>query len=95
MFLTLLSESAVPLVEIDVSSHSASQPDTGVSLVLVQDAEQAVQETLILGMPPLSSEVLGTTLDIGCINQLHNRLTKAGKLLIDHVRGKVYLIFEI
>ena len=78
-----VSNSAVPLAEIEISSHCASPPDNGVPLVLVKDGEQAVQEGLILDMPPLTSEVLDTTWDTGCINQLRHRLTGAGKLLLD------------
>ena len=78
-----VSNSAFPLAEIEISSHCASPPDNGVPLVLVKDGEQAVQEGLILDMPPRSSEVLDTTLDTGCINQLRHRLTGAGKLVLD------------
>ena len=75
--------SVVPLAEVDTFPPSASHLDTNVTLVLVPDPAQAVQEVSFLDINPLSSEPLEIASDTGCVNQLCLRLTGAGHLFRD------------
>jgi len=58
--------SVVPLAEVDTFPPSASHLDTNVTLVLVPDPAQAVQEVSFLDINPLSSELIEPrqTLDV-------------------------------
>ena len=75
--------SAVPLAEVDILQPSASQLESGVTLVLVPDPAQAVQEASFLDTNPLSSELIETASDTRCVIQLCLCLTGAGHLFRD------------
>ena len=75
--------SVVPLAEVDTFPPSASHLDTNVTLVLVPDPAQAVQEVSFLDINPLSSELIETASDTRCVNQLCVCLTSAGHFFRD------------
>ena len=62
-----VSVSLVPLAEVDILPHCASQLllDTGVTLVLVPHPAHAGQEASFLDINPLSSGLLETASDTG------------------------------